>query len=104
MLTCAFAFADGEQQLSFVFNDVPLVQTKPAVSSIWETASNSQHSKAIVKAEKYEDHDGLTRSLGFQFPNSDSMPTLAFNKIMPSKGTAAGVFDQGLFSYFLYRN
>lgn len=52
LLTNAFAFTDGQQQqLSFVFNNV---QTKPDVSSIWETTCNSRHSVATVKAEKYD--------------------------------------------------
>ncbi|GJV68025.1 squamosa promoter-binding-like protein 12 [Tanacetum coccineum] len=92
----ASSYYDGPRQLSFAFNNGPVVQTKPAVSSMWENTCNSKHSVATVKAEKYGGHDVLTHSQGVQFPNPVSMaPTLSFNRNMPSKGTTAGVFDQG---------
>ncbi|KAI3728404.1 hypothetical protein L6452_17039 [Arctium lappa] len=87
------SFYDGQQQLSFVFNNVPLVQTKPGGSSIWESTCNSKPLVATVKAEKPGGHDGLTHSVG-QFPNDVNMPSLAINGIMPSKGATASIFDQ----------
>ncbi|PWA57482.1 SBP-like protein [Artemisia annua] len=90
------SYYDGPRQLSFAFNNGPMVQTKPAVSSMWENTCNSKHSVATVKAEKYGGHDVLTHSQGVQFPNPVSMtPTLSFNRNISSKGTTAGVFDQG---------
>ncbi|KAK1436625.1 hypothetical protein QVD17_02407 [Tagetes erecta] len=71
------SFYDGQQQLGFVFNNVPLVQTKPTLSSVWETGCNPQQTAvSAVKAAKPE-----------------AIP-LTFNRIMPPKGTAAGVLHQ----------
>ncbi|KAK1438144.1 hypothetical protein QVD17_03947 [Tagetes erecta] len=76
------SFYDGQQQLGFVFNNVPLVQTKPTLSSVWETTCNPQQTAvSAVKAAKPE---------AIQFSD-----TLTFNRIMPPKGTAAGVLHQG---------
>ncbi|KAI7724749.1 hypothetical protein M8C21_004626 [Ambrosia artemisiifolia] len=72
------SFYDGQQHLGFVFNNVPVVHTKPALNSVWETTCNPQQT---AKAEKPE---------AFQFPDA-----FAFNRIMPPKGTAAGAFHQG---------
>ncbi|KAI3812414.1 hypothetical protein L1987_17122 [Smallanthus sonchifolius] len=76
------SFYDGQQQLSFVFNNVPLVQTKPTLNSVWETTCNPQHTApSAVKAEKPE---------AIQFPD-----TFTANRIMPPKSTTAGGFHQG---------
>nr|XP_043605941.1 squamosa promoter-binding-like protein 12 [Erigeron canadensis] len=77
-------YYDGQQQLSFAYN-TPQVTTKPAVSAIWESTVSSKQLAPTVKAEP-----------GYiQFSNATSIPALSFNRIVPSKGTAAGVFDQG---------
>ncbi|KAF5754145.1 putative transcription factor SBP family [Helianthus annuus] len=76
------SFYDGQQQLGFVFNNVPLVQTKPALNSVWETTCNPQQTAPLVKAEKPE---------AFQFPDA-----FTFNRItLPPKAIAAGAFHQG---------
>ncbi|KAI3501863.1 hypothetical protein L1887_29889 [Cichorium endivia] len=61
------SFYDGREELSFVFNN----QTKNG------------------------GHNGVNQSLGIQPPNDVIMPTLAFNRMMSSKGPTASVFDQG---------
>nr|KAJ0216186.1 hypothetical protein LSAT_V11C300113360 [Lactuca sativa] len=63
------SFYEGGEELSFVFNN----------------------------QNRHGGHNRVTHSLGTQFPNdvSNSMPTLAFNRMMSSKGISAGVFDQG---------
>ncbi|PWA65187.1 SBP-like protein [Artemisia annua] len=86
-------FSDGPWQLSFAFNNGPVVQTKPAVSSMWENTCNSKHSVATVKAEKYGGHDVLTHSQGVQFPNLVSMPpTLSFKRNISSKLILNGIY------------
>ncbi|KAK9052690.1 hypothetical protein SSX86_029320 [Deinandra increscens subsp. villosa] len=80
------SFYDGDQQLSFVFNNVPLVQTKHTLNSVWETTCNPQQIAPAVKAEKPE---------AVQFSD-----TFTFNRIIPPKGTTAGVFHQ-VYNFFL---
>ncbi|XP_024988362.1 squamosa promoter-binding-like protein 12 isoform X2 [Cynara cardunculus var. scolymus] len=89
------SFYGGRQQLSFVLNNTPLVQTRPAVSSTWENSSNSAYSIAKEKVDKSGVLDGLPHSLGMQLPSAVNMPTIAFNRSVPSKGTRVEVLDQG---------
>ncbi|KAI3720420.1 hypothetical protein L6452_21336 [Arctium lappa] len=89
------SFYGGRQQLSFVLNNAPLAQTRPAVSSTWENSSNSAYSIAKAKADKSGVLDGLPHSIGMQLPNAVNMPTIAFNRSVPSKGTRVEVLDQG---------
>ncbi|KAL8267118.1 hypothetical protein R6Q59_004462 [Mikania micrantha] len=74
------SFYDGQQQLGFVFNNVPVVQTKPTLNSVWETTCNPEQTP-LVKTKKTE-----------AIQLSD---TFTFSRIMQPKGTTAGVFHQG---------
>jgi hypothetical protein len=82
--TCAYT--GGRQQLSF--------QSRPAISSTWENSSNSTYSIAKMKTKKSRILDGIS-----QLPDAVNVPTIAFNRPVPSKGTSVEVLDQGLLSF-----
>lgn len=87
------SFYGGRQQLSFVLNNAPVVQSRPAVTSTWEDSSNSTYSVSKVKAVKSGVLEGISHSLGMQLPGAVD---ISFNRSVPSKGTRVEVLDQGL--------
>ncbi|XP_024991191.1 squamosa promoter-binding-like protein 10 isoform X1 [Cynara cardunculus var. scolymus] len=77
------------------FYDTHLVQTRPAISSTWESTCNSKYSVVQVKAENFGGFDVLSHSTGVQLSDALNMPTLALNRSVPSKGARAEIFDLG---------
>ncbi|PWA71414.1 SBP-like protein [Artemisia annua] len=65
----------------------PVVQTKRAVSSMWENTCNSKHSVATVKAEKYGGHDVLIHSQGMIVINGMSC-TGRYMRVMVTRTSA----------------
>lgn len=84
--------------MSFVLNNAPVVQSRPAVTSTWEDSSNSTYSISKVKAVKSGVLEGISHSLGMQLPGAVD---ISFNRSVPSKGTRVEVLDQGMFSCLL---
>ncbi|KAI7735518.1 hypothetical protein M8C21_017876, partial [Ambrosia artemisiifolia] len=61
---------DGQQLISFVSNNDPLVQTQPALSSIWETTRNSQHTAGDFHQGSNAEALDLHRALSLLSNNS----------------------------------
>ncbi|XP_076944919.1 squamosa promoter-binding-like protein 12 [Bidens hawaiensis] len=54
------SFYGGQQQLGYMFNNVPLVQTKPALNSVWETnLRHTTHSTTAGVFHQGSNADGL---------------------------------------------
>ncbi|XP_071707283.1 squamosa promoter-binding-like protein 12 [Rutidosis leptorrhynchoides] len=86
------SFYGGRQQLSFVLNNVPAVQSRPAVGSTWDNSSNFEYPVSKMKADKSGVFNGISH---MQLQSAFDMPTIAFNRPVPSKGTRVEVLDQG---------
>nr|XP_043627042.1 squamosa promoter-binding-like protein 11 [Erigeron canadensis] len=83
------------QHLSFALNNVPVVQSRPVISSTCENSLTFTNSVSKRKADKSGVLASVSHSLGVQLPNAVNMPTIAFNKPVPSKRTKVEVLDQG---------
>ena len=70
------------------YTDAPLVQTRPAISSTWESTCNSKYSMQQMKAENFGGIHVLSHPTGVQFSD-------ALSRSVPPKGARSEIFDPG---------
>ncbi|CAK9137297.1 unnamed protein product [Ilex paraguariensis] len=92
------SFYDGGKQMNFVLNNAPLLHSRPAADSTWETTCSSQFTLTkgfSLKPQKAGSSDGVPHLPGIQLPHAISIPGHDSNSIMSFKGTTTEVLGQG---------
>uniref|UniRef100_A0A5B7BU47 Putative squamosa promoter-binding-like protein 2 isoform X1 n=1 Tax=Davidia involucrata TaxID=16924 RepID=A0A5B7BU47_DAVIN len=93
------SFYGERQQMSFELNNVPLVYTRPAANPTWESTCSSKFTQTkgcLLLPEKSGGIDEQAHLPGIELPHAISMLSRDSNRLLPSKGTTAEVFNQGL--------
>lgn len=99
-VTCALT--DDRLQVNFVLNQVPVIHSKTAANSSWDTQSSkfTISEEFISEPEKTTSINRQPYISGIQLPNATGMHSNPWNWPLTSKGTNAEVFGQGLFSIY----
>lgn len=88
--------------MNLVFNNAPLVHSKPTADSTWETSEVSKFTLTrglTLKPYKADSFNGQSLVGGFKLSGTTEMQTNASNLYSVSNDTKAEVFSQGLFQY-----
>nr|GLL43938.1 squamosa promoter-binding-like protein 3 isoform X2 [Ipomoea trifida] len=95
--TLPSSFYDDRLQVNFVLNQVPILHSKTAANSSWDTQSSkfTISEEFISEPEKTTSINRQPYISGIQLPNATGMHSNAWNWPLTSKGTNAEVFGQG---------
>lgn len=92
-------FYDNKQSMNLVFNNAPLVHSKPTADSTWETSEVSKFTLTrglTLKPYKADSFNGQSLVGGFKLSGTTEMQTNASNLYSVSNDTKAEVFSQGV--------
>ncbi|KAA8529557.1 hypothetical protein F0562_033644 [Nyssa sinensis] len=93
------SFYGERQQMSFKLNNAPLVHTRPAANPTWESTCSSKFTLTkgcLLRPKKAGGIDERPHLPDVELPYAISMLSHDSNRFLPSKGTTAEVFNQGL--------
>nr|GMD79200.1 squamosa promoter-binding-like protein 12 [Ipomoea batatas] len=95
--TLPSSFYDDRLQVNFVLNQVPVIHSKTAANSSWDTQSSkfTISEEFISEPEKTTSINRQPYISGIQLPNATGMHSNAWNWPLTSKSTNAEVFGQG---------
>ncbi|WMV25167.1 hypothetical protein MTR67_018552 [Solanum verrucosum] len=92
-------FYDNRQSMNLVFNNDPLVHSKPTADSTWETSEVSKFTLTrglTLKPYKADSINGQSLVGGVKLSGTTEMRTNASNLYSVSNGTTAEVLSQGV--------
>ncbi|XP_049404620.1 squamosa promoter-binding-like protein 12 [Solanum stenotomum] len=91
-------FYDSRQPMNLVHNQAQLIHSRAAANSTWESTQDSKFSITrgfTPKPERTSSTTGKSLLEGIQFSRAVGAQSNASSLLLPSKGTAAEVFNRG---------